>query len=56
MHPFAVAKKIATFGWLYGRRTYLTLVAGGFKKDLEELMEQALGQLPTSCVIHKKIF
>lgn len=37
MHPFAVAKKIATFGWIYGRRTYLNMVAGGFKKDLESL-------------------
>ena len=40
MHPFAVAKKIATFAWLYGRRTYLNMVAGGFKKDLEALGDQ----------------
>ena len=40
MHPFMVAKKIATFAWLYGRQTYLNMVAGGFKMDLEALGDQ----------------
>jgi alkanesulfonate monooxygenase len=34
MHPYAVAKMVATFGFLYGRRVYLNMVAGGFKNDL----------------------
>src|SRR5437879_1874118 len=37
MHPFSVAKMIATFGHLYGRRIYLNMVAGGFKNDLAAL-------------------
>lgn len=34
MHPYTVAKMIATFAHLYGRRIYLNMVAGGFKNDL----------------------
>jgi alkanesulfonate monooxygenase len=34
MHPYTVAKMVASFGHLYGRRTYLNMVAGGFKNDL----------------------
>lgn len=37
MHPYAVAKMVATFGFLYGRRVYLNMVAGGFKNDLTAL-------------------
>ena len=37
MHPYAVAKLVATLGFLYGRRVYLNMVAGGFKNDLESL-------------------
>jgi alkanesulfonate monooxygenase len=37
MHPYTVAKMIATFGHLYGRRIYLNMVAGGFKNDLTAL-------------------
>jgi len=37
MHPYAVAKMAATFGFLYGRRIYLNMVAGGFKHDLTAL-------------------
>lgn len=37
MHPYTVAKIIATFGYMYGRRVYLNMVAGGFKNDLEAL-------------------
>jgi alkanesulfonate monooxygenase len=36
-HPHTVAKMIATFGHLYGRRIYLNMVAGGFKNDLTAL-------------------
>ena len=37
MHPYAVAKKAATFAYLFGRRIYLNMVAGGFKNDLTAL-------------------
>ena len=37
MHPYAVAKMVASFGFLYGRRIYLNMVAGGFKNDLVAL-------------------
>src|SRR2546428_5548113 len=34
MHPYTVAKMVATFGYLYGRRLYLNMAAGGFKNHL----------------------
>ncbi len=34
MHPYSVAKVVASLGHLYGRRVYLNMVAGGFKNDL----------------------
>lgn len=37
MHPYWVAKQIATFAHLYERQVYLNMVAGGFKNDLEAL-------------------
>ncbi|HEV2751590.1 MAG TPA: LLM class flavin-dependent oxidoreductase [Gemmatimonadales bacterium] len=37
MHPYAVAKIVASLGFLHGRRIYLNMVAGGFKNDLESL-------------------
>jgi alkanesulfonate monooxygenase len=37
MQPYAVAKMVATLGHLYGRKIYLNMVAGGFKRDLEAL-------------------
>ena len=37
MHPYSVAKMVASFGFLYRRRIYLNLVAGGFKNDLAAL-------------------
>ena len=40
MHPYSVAKMVASFGFLYGRRTYLNMVAGGFKNDLAALNDQ----------------
>jgi alkanesulfonate monooxygenase len=39
MHPYWVAKQITTFAYLYGRRFYLNMVAGGFKNDLEALKD-----------------
>jgi len=37
MHPYAVAKMIASYGFMYGRQIYLNMVAGGFKNDLVAL-------------------
>src|SRR5947207_7511755 len=37
MHPYSVAKMVASFGFLYRRRVYLNMVAGGFKNDLAAL-------------------
>jgi alkanesulfonate monooxygenase len=37
MHPYTVAKMVASFGLMYGRRLYLNMVAGGFKNDLNAL-------------------
>ncbi len=37
MHPYSVAKMVASVGHLYGRRIYLNMVAGGFKNDLAAL-------------------
>ncbi|MHC4549086.1 MAG: LLM class flavin-dependent oxidoreductase [Planctomycetota bacterium] len=37
MHPYAVAKMVATYGLLYRRRIYLNMLAGGFKNDLVAL-------------------
>jgi alkanesulfonate monooxygenase len=37
MHPYAVAKAIASIGALRERRIYLNMVAGGFKNDLVAL-------------------
>ena len=37
MHPYSVAKLVASFGYLFGRRIYLNMVAGGFKNDLSAL-------------------
>jgi alkanesulfonate monooxygenase len=37
MHPYAVAKMVASLGFLHDRQVYLNMVAGGFKNDLLEL-------------------
>src|SRR5437773_11400048 len=37
MHPYAVAKMVASLGHLHRRRIYLNMVAGGFKNDLVAL-------------------
>jgi alkanesulfonate monooxygenase len=37
MHPYSVAKLVASLSHLYGRRVCLNMVAGGFKNDLNSL-------------------
>ena len=37
MHPYTVAKTVASIACLRGRRVYLNMVAGGFKNDLSAL-------------------
>ena len=37
MHPYSVAKMIASLAFLHGRSVHLNLVAGGFKNDLAAL-------------------
>ena len=37
MHPYTVAKTVASIAALHGRRVYLNMVAGGFKNDLTAL-------------------
>jgi len=39
MQPYSVAKMIASFATLHGRRVYVNWVAGGFKHDLEALAD-----------------
>ena len=34
MHPYTAAKMVTTFSYLYNRRIYLNMVAGGFMNDL----------------------
>ena len=34
MHPYTAAKMVTTFSYLYNRRIYLNMVAGGFVNDL----------------------
>jgi alkanesulfonate monooxygenase len=40
MHPYSAAKMVASLGYLYGRRLYLNIVAGGFKNDLIALNDE----------------
>ncbi len=37
MHPYTAAKMVATLGYMYDRRIYLNMIAGGFKNDLNAL-------------------
>jgi alkanesulfonate monooxygenase len=37
MHPYTVAKLVASLAWLYSRPVALNLVAGGFRNDLDAL-------------------
>ncbi len=40
MHPYAVANMVTSFAYIYGRRIYLNMVAGGFKMDLLALCDE----------------
>jgi alkanesulfonate monooxygenase len=40
MHPYSVAKMVASLGFLHGRRLWLNIVAGGFKNDLVALNDE----------------
>lgn len=40
MHPYTVAKKIASLALLYGRSVALNMIAGGFRNDLAALNDQ----------------
>jgi alkanesulfonate monooxygenase len=40
MHPYAVAKMVASLGFLHGRRVHLNMVAGGFRNDLVALNDE----------------
>ena len=37
MHPYTAAKMVTSMAYLYGRRVYLNMVAGGFANDLKSL-------------------
>lgn len=37
MHPYSAAKMVASLAFLYGRRIYLNMIAGGFRPDLQAL-------------------
>jgi alkanesulfonate monooxygenase len=37
LHPYSVAKMVSSFAYLYRRRIYLNMVAGGFVNDLASL-------------------
>jgi alkanesulfonate monooxygenase len=37
MHPYAAAKMVASLGFMYRRRIWLNIVAGGFRNDLTAL-------------------
>ena len=40
MHPYSVAKMVASLAYLHCRRIYLNLVAGGFRTDLLALCDE----------------
>ena len=39
MHPYAAAKMVTSFAYLYRRRVFLNMVAGGFRNDLLALSD-----------------
>jgi alkanesulfonate monooxygenase len=39
MHPYTAAKLVASLAFLHGRRVWLNMVAGGFRKDLISLSD-----------------
>ncbi len=40
MHPYTAAKMVASLGFMYGRRIWLNIVAGGFTNDLVALGDE----------------
>jgi alkanesulfonate monooxygenase len=40
LHPYSVAKMVASLAFLHGRRVYLNMVAGGFALDLAALNDR----------------
>ncbi len=40
MHPYTAAKMVSTMAYLYGRRLWINMVAGGFKNDLAALNDE----------------
>jgi alkanesulfonate monooxygenase len=40
MHPYSVAKMVASLAFLHGRRIWLNMLAGGFKNDLVALGDE----------------
>jgi alkanesulfonate monooxygenase len=40
MHPYTAANMVSSFAHIYGRRIFLNMVAGGFRKDLLPLGDQ----------------
>src|SRR3954466_13223305 len=40
MHPYTVAKMVASLAFMHGRRIYLNMLAGGFKNDLVALGDE----------------
>ena len=40
MHPYSVAKMVASLAFIHGRRIYLNMLAGGFKNDLIALGDE----------------
>jgi len=40
LHPYTLAKKVSTFAYLFDRRLWLNMVAGGFRNDLLALDDQ----------------
>ena len=40
MHPYSVAKMVASFGFLYLRPIWLNMIAGGFRNDLTAMGDQ----------------
>jgi alkanesulfonate monooxygenase len=40
MHPYAAAKMVASLAYLYNRRIWLNMVAGGFRLDLKALADE----------------
>jgi alkanesulfonate monooxygenase len=41
MHPYSVAKMVSSLAFLHDRRIYLNMVAGGFRRDLLALDDEA---------------